>query len=353
MNKNNYNEYLEDFTQTGFMLHEPVMLYKIGDKQPCGNIRYKPISGVSVMNSGLNIKYTEGKDYKIEDNTIIMLPNSKMMYITDELYHVTKKEENLSFQKACDGVNLVLFTNSPYIIEHQIAVSYEFDKSECKIEYEKFDDTKLKNTLCILKNKKPLKYVLYGDSITCGFNSSFFMNVEPFLPTWGELIKWKLEDRYNTSVNMINSAVNGMDSGWGAANAKKLIAENNPDLTVLAFGMNDGTLMVKPEKFKENIKSIIDTVGQGDFILVAPMLANPDSAFVGYQEAYYDVLKELVAPNIKVIGMANIHKELLINKKYCDYTGNNINHPNDFLARCYAINILKLLIDTDTSIKPC
>ena len=42
--------------------------------------------------------------------------------------------------------------------------------------------------------------------------------------------------------------------------------------------------------------------------------------------------------------MTGVHKELLNHKSYQDMTGNNINHPNDYLIRWYAQFISGLLV---------
>ena len=39
---------------------------------------------------------------------------------------------------------------------------------------------------------------------------------------------------------------------------------------------------------------------------------------------------------VVVADMTTFHEALLAQKRYCDMTGNNVNHPNDFLARAYA-----------------
>lgn len=340
-----YTFFLEEFNKTGNMFFEPIMLYKVGDENPAGNLRYMPKSIKSVMNSGLNTNYVEGIDYEITGAKITALNGSKMPYITDELYFAKDRVEGLSTQKGKDGIGNVLYSDTPFIIEHQIAVWYEFDKNECNIEFEDFHSKQLKSSVDALKENKPINLVLFGDSITCGHNSSRFMNIPPYLPTWGELIKWKLDKHYGVNVNLVNAAVGGMNSDWGVENVKNFVLSHKPQLTILAFGMNDGTQMVSLEKFKNNIKNMIDQIGSGDFILVSPILANPESEFVGLQEYYYEALKELESSNIKTVNMSSIHKNLLINKRYIDYSGNNINHPNDFIARCYAINILKTLIE--------
>jgi len=43
--------------------------------------------------------------------------------------------------------------------------------------------------------------------------------------------------------------------------------------------------------------------------------------------------------------IGSMHQDLLTaGKKYLDMTSNNVNHPNDFIARIYAMNVLSLLI---------
>ena len=42
--------------------------------------------------------------------------------------------------------------------------------------------------------------------------------------------------------------------------------------------------------------------------------------------------------------MGGMHKFFLQNKKPADMLANNINHPNDFLIRMYAMNLLATLI---------
>ncbi len=39
--------------------------------------------------------------------------------------------------------------------------------------------------------------------------------------------------------------------------------------------------------------------------------------------------------------MTTTHADLLKRKRFQDFTGNNVNHPNDFLVRAYAQVMLK------------
>ena len=73
-----------------------------------------------------------------------------------------------------------------------------------------------------------------------------------------------------------------------------------------------------------------------EFILVSPILANPDTYFNGTQSKYLPALLELETEGTCVADLTSIHTYLLQKKTYTDMTGNNVNHPNDFLIRFYA-----------------
>jgi hypothetical protein len=41
--------------------------------------------------------------------------------------------------------------------------------------------------------------------------------------------------------------------------------------------------------------------------------------------------------------MSSVHRHLLARKEYYHMTGNNINHPNDFLARVYGMVLMAVM----------
>jgi len=83
-----------------------------------------------------------------------------------------------------------------------------------------------------------------------------------------------------------------------------------------------------------DVKSVNPNV---EFILVATTVANPVSKdFSGNQAEYRNVIQTLTKTSVVMVDMTGVHQELLKYKKYIDMSGNNLNHPNDFLARWYA-----------------
>ena len=126
--------------------------------------------------------------------------------------------------------------------------------------------------------------VLYGDSIAMGLNASGMTGSLPYLPGWGDLIVRKLRQSYSSTITFKNPSVSGVTSEWGKTNVASLVTQENPDLVIIAFGMNDGTGGVPPETFKNNIAAIMADVKTGnpnaEFILVAPMLPNAETFFM-------------------------------------------------------------------------
>ena len=65
------------------------------------------------------------------------------------------------------------------------------------------------------------------------------------------------------------------------------------------------------------------------------------------QEAEFIILaEELAASGVKVAvtQMTSMSLSILDYKAFVDYTGNNINHPNDFFGRVYAQTLLQSFI---------
>ena len=209
----------------------------------------------------------------------------------------------------------------------------------------------LPGTLAKLEAGKALTIVYYGDSITEGYNASGtkpasagddYVPCEPFQPRYADLVTDFLEAVYpNADITEYNTALSGMDSNWGVENAKVNAADCCPDLVVLAFGMNDGTVQMSAADFCANLESIMATVlnenPDCEFVLVSTTLSNPDVPFFwGTQETFVSEMLKLEKPGAAVADMTTLHADLMAAKRFCDMTGNNVNHPNDFLGKTYA-----------------
>ena len=145
-----------------------------------------------------------------------------------------------------------------------------------------------------------------------------------------------------------NTAVGGTATEWGLENARERAARLKPDLCFLAFGMNDGTAKIAPQRYISQTQGIMAQVRAAnpecEFVLVATMLPNREvKGFDGLQRDYLPDLLNLKRPGCALADMPSLHGALLGRKRYEDMTGNNVNHPNDFLSRVYAQLMLRTL----------
>lgn len=335
---------MEPFWHGKLMYNESVLMISRDGKPAEASLLFKPKRILSVKNSGLNIEYKENVDWEYKDGKLRLLPGSKAIFMTesqlypDSIKHVFPRK----------GGGKVLFHEGSYFHDRQLAVTYKHGREKWKGLIPVFQSENLPHTIEKLKRGQAINFLLYGDSIAAGANASGKSDAAPHLPDWGSLIVERLRKYYKADIAFTNTAVGGMDSKWGKDNVQKLVMDHAPDLVVIAFGMNDGTGKVEPETFKENISGIVEKVKESnknaEFVLVAPMLPNPETLFLGTQEKFKAVLEELTAKGIVVVDMTEVHRELLKSKSYQDMTGNNINHPNDFLIRWYAQEIAGTLI---------
>lgn len=335
-------ESLEPFWKSGKMIRESIMLVE-KDGVISGNLRYKPKGKVRISNSFLTEEFKEGEDYICEGRRVVCL-NRRMPYEREEiLYGKNLPDEIRDDPKKFNIVNC-LYSDSPYIISHQVVADYSFDRAEFDLSFTDKAREYLPRTLQKLERGEKLRILLYGDSISVGCNSSGCMNTPPYLPPWYELLCMGLEDRFGSEIRFVNTSKGGMTSVWGMENVEQNVEPYASDLMMIAFGMNDGTMKIPTSQFLENIRTIMKSQKESEceFILIASILPNPESDFVGLHEEYERTFETLKREHVCVVDMAQLHRHLLCGKRYCDMTGNNINHPNDFLARCYAMRILEL-----------
>ena len=310
-------------------------------------LMYKAEKILSVRNSFLDTIYEEGKDYILQDGKLVIPEGSAIKTIPYSDYYPGRDHEGPKLNRV-GGDGYILWCDGFNLHQWQIAVTYiHVDGWEGTVPPAQGESLPI--TLAKLEKKEPVKILVYGDSIATGANSSSDTGDEPFAPKWFEMMEASLKKKYGyDDITVINTAVGGTDSAWGAENAYKEGKEYEPDLAIIAFGMND--IHTDPYKFTENIGKIIDTISLGnydcEFILIATMLANPETEFSGNQVNFRDALKNAnfgISNHIVIADMTTYYENLLAHKRYWDMSCNNINHPNDFLARGYAQLILRTL----------
>ncbi len=315
---------------------------KDGSIKPIALI-YPVSSVINVRNSALTETYTEGEDYKIEDGNLVIIPEGKIKTVKYDDYYFEEQREN---SKKRTGGGYIFFGEECSMHDLQLSVSYKHS-SAWQGFFQQFEALFLPKTMTKLSEKKELKVVIFGDSISVGHNSSGLFKAPPFAPPWFEMAIDMLQVKFEYyDIVCSNRSESGRTSAWGAENAGEWAQEEKADLAIIAFGMNDAR--VKPKKFKKNISNIMKKLKRAnrdcEFILVSTMLPNSEfESFFGNQPLFIEQLKELKRDGVAIADMTSMHANLLEKKRYYDMSGNNVNHPNDFLARVYAQCVIAVI----------
>lgn len=329
------------FWSTGVMYDESVLMVPpTSGGLPEAKLLFQATQILSVRDATLGIEYQRDKDWTFDSatNTLKLLNGS----------HAASMTQAQLFPSGG-----VLFEEGHLFHDKQLNVSYNHPVAVWTGPIPLRQTTNLQRSIAKLTAHTPLKLVLFGDSIAQGYSASGNettggLAAPPFMRSWGELIVRDLKDRYATVVNFSNKAVAGQDTVWGVNHVHNDVSLQNPDLVVLAFGMNDGTENMTPADFKAHVQAMMADVRasnpNAEFILVSPTLPNPASGFLGTQTLYSAQLASLVGPGVAFADMTLVHQKLLEKKKFSDLTGNGINHPNDFLVRWYAQIVGGLLL---------
>lgn len=313
-----------------------------------GTLLFNARKILSVTSADHSVAFVKGRDWKYANGQISAGRQSKIPFLKKEDLVFAEKKPGLSMAGKVPGT-YVLFSENAYFSSRQISVTYIPEQSKTwNGPVPAYREDNLPLTLRKLATRKPVNIVFYGNSIETGYNASGFENVAPYMPTWPELIVYRLRSAYGAPVTYTNTSVPGKLAKWGLDSVSTRVTAYHPDLVVIGFGMNDGSENVKPEQFRDQIEGIINSVSadnpQTEFILIAPMLPNPDAVQSGLQSSYKAELSKLVKKGVVLADLTGVHEELLKRKRYQDMTGNNVNHPNDYLARWYAQVISGLLV---------
>lgn len=380
------------------VINETVMFLDSGDTKA---LMYPIEEIISVTHTnaatGVVTTYKAGMDYEIVDGKIRAF--GSIPFITSDRYYDNATNQANStglITENPSGTNVYTYAGGGTTMSQwQVEVTYTHSAEwtgytqECRWDvYEKF----------IRKMQKGENVTVFfaGDSITYGADSSFITGVYPyqasyplmFTKTLADIFDYKVVYQRNTSlssngyylspnpgnvynengkggtITYVNTAIPGWKSGDAVANMEAFILNeirtHGCDLFICALGMND--VHDDPATYtKANVKTVVDGVlaikPEAAIMLVSPMRPNVDSTN-GWdtnqklQEGQYIALAADYATlgvRCGVARMTSVSNNLYAPeydgpKEFMDVTGNNINHPNDFLSRVYAQTLLQTLI---------
>ena len=355
------------FWSSNIMYNECLSMEENNGGNIIGKLLFVPTRIISVVDAKLQNEYVEGKDYRwIEGtNQIEWLEGSSIPYFYNGALSGLKENgtpvndyPNWDSEARCRLAG-VLYCAEKFLWEKQIAVTYEYDQSQVEangIVYTQQQSDRLPNTTKKLANNESLKVLFYGDSIFAGGDASSGRGREPMMPTMDVLMAEYLRTISSGTITFDNISVGGwtVENGLAALQpggyaGKDYSQYSGYDLLMLSFGMNNaGT---SAESFKATTQEIVETIKEKnpniEVILVSCICPNPAAAgFYGNQQYFGAALQELADENgYAFVDMFAVHKKILEFKNYSATTGNGINHPNDWLIRIYAQNILSAMVE--------
>ena len=347
------------------------ILYKNGEVY--AKLYYTPTKVFAVKDQKLEKTYEEGKDYVVDkENKKLVIPKGSSIPALYEkadegenppegFAYTTGMPNNIDLYTIWNlGTGNFVYTESAYFYGKYLSVSYAYDVEDLDTSvFAKYDATTLTAVRNKLKNGEEISLVTIGDSITEGCSSTGDnLHVAPNTPCYAKQIKTELERVYGAKVKLTNIGKGGSESKWplsgeGSAALGKA-KEAAPDLCIIAYGMNDSSSQVSPVAYDDNIRSIIREIKNVsencEFILVNSFPCNPlyerdATLFDGYLKKLNKIAAEDEGGHIVVADMQKVGKYYMQTKKYCEISSSNVNHPNDFLHRVYAMNIVSTICD--------
>ncbi|MBQ9086469.1 MAG: SGNH/GDSL hydrolase family protein [Clostridia bacterium] len=349
------------------------------DKFP---LLFQPHKILSVTSSDLTQIYREGVDFKVtEDGYIQRLPGSHIPFISKEEYYADDPEWILVTKR--DGKDVhTYWGEGDTMYQWQICVNYTHGTpKDASIPAD--HSSRYERVLTKLQNGENITVLFLGDSITAGANSTYQSNRAPYMYPWTLLSVHELARRYGYRVHHVDTKlekvakvpaedavygnrgtityINTAVGGWRITNGmsryeervSQWIQDYGCDLFVLAFGMNDKTVTAEEEvrDFRTILDQVIAESPNTALLTVATMLPNPlanerwNALQYTFEPAMLPMAEDYWSRGIpcSVVPMTTMSRWILERKRFCDVSGNNINHPNDFLVRLYAQTLLRTL----------
>ncbi len=364
--------------------NETVMFLEKGDVK---SLLFPIDTIVSVTSYDGSKVYEEGKDYVIEDGKLKITADSSIPCITAAKYYDVPSVSGISIltKHPDTGKMSSTFWGESQMKQWQVSVTYTHTAAWEGFAQESYLET-YQNLIKKLVAGEDVTVFFYGDSITWGACSSFLENAAPKQGSYAILFTEALADLFGYKVKYINTGlsagmacapvpsedyvggergtityVNTAIGGWtsqdGVNNFEKFIKEQveqyGCDLFVLAYGMNDGGFPATTTKTntKKMADAMLEIKPEVSLVFVATMTphlgSNWDHASIGQQERQLESLaktyrKDGVACAVACVN--SVSKSIQEHKTFNDYSGNNINHPNDWFYRVYAQTLLQTLV---------
>jgi hypothetical protein len=324
------DEIMRPLWETDFVFRESVLNVRRDDQFEESKLLFRPDRIIEVWNHSLDRRYQEGVDYEMTAEGLRLTAGTSAPFgRVEEMFPPQAfNRPGEATRPLLKGGNLLL--SEAYYKPRQLTVSYQ---SRNKI----WDGPRLvakpnllPRTVSKLRAGEALKVIVTGDSVARGGSASGYGGSPPYQPTWSYLVAEYLEKNTGARIDLTNAA---------GLFAPSFFVEAKPDLLVLESVSPAGLRFFRP---------IIEMIRRAklptEIIILLPLQTNPEAIKTGPYLEYLTELRKMERPGLAVADAWNLHGEMLKRKSYMDMTGNNFNHPNDFLIRVIAQSVAYLLM---------
>ncbi len=369
----------------GKVVHNETVLFVGPDDTPA--LLYAPDRIISVRSYDLSIEYIEGVDFEIVDNRIVRLEGSRIPYMPLETYYSVLNDKPYLSTLVNGVITPTIYGEGDTMCLWQIAITYKHSGTWEGPDLNAYTD-RFAGLIEKLEKGEDVTFHFYGDSITTGANSSESIGKAPYMPSWARMFTMYVAKQYgytvkfvdsysdanltagktagggahkdivygtNGIITYVNTAVGGWNTQQGRDNfdayVKAYVEKYGCDLFILAFGMNNGGSAADQVcgYLDEIVVKMEACAPEADVLLVSTMLPNPEAVrnnndpyFNGNQSTFEEKMIPLAeqindrGTNCALAPMTSMTKHLYTIKRFRDTTGNNVNHPSDFVIRLYA-----------------
>jgi lysophospholipase L1-like esterase len=332
------------------MSGESLLFTRPSDDQPASaRVGFTPQRIRSLRLATETMHFEHIRDYEWSPGTcdIRLTGNTRIPSLTQsQLY----PERGSQLYGTCrDRDNDLLYDESGEFHRVQCLIDYECDGSDWPSHVPAWFGGTLPQLAGKLSMNATVHIAVLGDSISVGMNASGFLRMLPYSRAYVDRVAAGIRAQFGNQLDVTNLSVAGKDSAWALSRILEL-SSLQPDLVILAFGMNDATIDVPVDTFAGNIRSVIDetrsAMPEVEFIIVSTSTGNPEWTGTRMERylAYREAVSVMTGEGRVIADVTSAWQQLVGRKKYVDLTGNGLNHPNDFGHRVYADVILDTIL---------
>ncbi len=374
------------YAETAFVREQSSSSTSVADIQ----LLYDIEDVISVRSFDLKTVYTEGVDYTVSNGKLKILSGGSIPVMSYSKYYgdvvlVDGKFNQQQWAAGATGKGYFFgdLTNTIAMADYTICVTYSHSEgTPFTVPEDKSDSfSKLMEKI---ENFEPINIVSLGDSITAGWSASGSLvdgktPESPYAPAYNNMLAEYITKTYGVAVNHTNLAIGGQTSssevmnGLTAMTAPENLEEMcqaDPDIVIIAIGMNDGYNGISSTQHVTNIKKALTKLKEdcpdAMAVVITTSLPNHQASPENGGSAVVNIGKDITLnsttdpynyrrfgealraeeanwTNAVLADVMAVNLELYDRKQYQDISGNNYNHPNDYMHRIYAQVVIQTI----------